>query len=783
MANKDLDKKMQANILNYKDQIKTIESFVDAVRKTVGQYLGSIGNIGYLNMAREIYQNSLDEMQKEDSPCHEIWVQFNEMTLEFNCRDTGRGIPFGDITRGFTSQHTSSNYVKKAREFSSGRHGVGSKVTNACSKRFIVESYLYTGDARRMEFHDGHPWKKGEIKIPNKSHYQGTSITFVPAFEVMGEITTTVEDVLEMIASLLMLTTPGVNNTVHFNGIRRDGSVISKDIVNVDGILSFLVVETKEPVIAPIMISDVCDTMKVDLAFTYDDWTKDDSIDTEKTVFSFANMCHTVNEKSTHVKGFMDALCNYFRNYMNRIYLHGSKTRCISADIESGLRAVVSVSHLEPIFSGQAKEIFTNNDIIPYINDVMNRYLDEWCKNNANDLQKLCNYFKNVANFRLSEESHKVNFIKRVKNVSTLTGLPAKFIKAEGRKDLELFIVEGDSAISSTKRARDPNRQALFPIRGKIINAFTNPSKKVLANEEVCGIAAILGAGIGKNFDINKCKYNKIVFLSDADYDGYDIRQLLMKLFLLYFKPLVEDGRVYIAVPPLYSIKDRNKVRFFVDKTDYIRYLVNAFTKTYSVGVSKTTTFSKAVLTNILYQNDKYVKELEVTAMNNALDPQLLEYIIRYRNKGFAWIKQFIENKWKFVTVSKQHESMVIDGEILEQCYTAVCNDNLYESCKSIIPFIDKSLDEYYVNKKKCTLYELMKLFDEFKPKGGIKRYKGLGEMPPKDLELSTMDPNGERTLLRLTVNNIKKQINEIREAQSDISALLKKVNIAAFDI
>ena len=576
---------MKQNISGYKNEIKTIHSFVDAVRKTVGQYLGYNDTRGHINMIREIGQNAFDEMIKIDSPCHEIWVEYNEKTMWTSVRDTGRGIPHDNMARIFATQHTSSNYVKKPGEYSSGRHGVGSKVTNACSEKFIAESYLYTGEARRIEFNDGHPWSNSkcnefhELKIPNKEHYQGSIISFVPSMDVMKDMTTTCEDVLELFTKLLYLTPPasalpnGIVNTLHFHGIKKNGKIVEKIISNVDGILSFLVLKTQNPLIAPIVLSADDGHIKCDIAFTYDQKKLGESED----IISFANMCPTVNSESAHVKGFTQALTNYFRNYMNKIYLMKSKTKCIGSDILSGLIAVVTVSHIEPIFSGQAKEIFSNKDVIPFIADILEKQVNEWIKLNGNDMNRLCKFYKDAADLRLSEESNKVNFIKRVKNVSALSGLPSKYERPSGRKGLELIITEGDSAKGPIVSARDPYIQGVFPIRGKIINAMTNSRESVLKNEEVCGIASILGAGIGKNFDIDKCAFDKIIFAADADADGYDIRQLLSKLALMYFRPMVEAGRVYILVAPLYSIMVGKKRHYFIDRAEYNRYLEKRF--------------------------------------------------------------------------------------------------------------------------------------------------------------------------------------------------------------
>lgn len=768
-------KEFADQILDYANQIKTISSFVDAVRKTVGQYLGYNDTRGHINMIREIIQNGFDEMEKKDSPCDSLWLEYDENTMMCKVRDNGRGIPFNNIERVFTKQHTSSNYVKKLGEYSSGRHGVGSKVTNACSKLFIAESYLYTGDARKVEFNDGHPWKKGEVKIPNPNKYQGSVITFIPSLDVMKNLNTTCEDVLHLASTILYLTTPGVGNTLYFRGVKKDGSVIEETLVNQDGILSFLIAKCENPVVSPIIIKHDNGTIKCEIAFTYDS----KCLGEEADIISFANMCPTVNGQSEHVKGFINALSNYFRNYMNKIYLTKGKTKCIGSDILSGMKAVVTVSHLEPIFSGQAKEIFSGEGVEAFIKSTLESQLDEWCKFNANDLQRLCKYYKDTADLRMSEESNKTNFIKRVK-VSAF-GLPKKYFPPAGKKNLELIIAEGDSAVSSLKDAIDPNRQGIFPIRGKIINAFTNSREAIMKNEEVCGIAAIIGCGIGKNFDISKCKFDKIIFAGDADPDGKNIRQLLMKLFLMYFRPLIEDGRVYMAQPPLYSIIKNKKKVFFTDKSDYTKFLQTSFTNSYELRDSKKKVIKNRDITSMLYNNSSYIDELTVLANTYAIDPQLLEFLIRYRKKPISWMMKFIKSKYRFMDVKNMNGTLVLDGLVGEQFYNIVCTPTLYSVCASLYQYIDTSLELYYLNKQPATLYDVMMAFERFRP-SSIQRYKGLGEMPAQDLRISTIHPNYDRALLQLTVQDIKKQIQEIRDIQSNLSCLLEDVDMASFE-
>lgn len=782
-----LSNEMKKNISSYGSEIKTIHSFVDAVRKTVGQYLGYNDTRGHLNMQREIYQNAIDEIVKADSPANTVWVEYDERNLMTTIRDNGRGIPFDNMCRIFTEQHTSSNYVKKPGEYSSGRHGVGSKVTNACSVKFIAESYLYTGEARRIEFDDGHPWnnkkanEKHELSIPNPNHYQGSIISFIPSPEVMKHLHTTCEDVLKLCSTLLYLTPPknanGAANTLHFKGIKKNGKVIEKTIVNEDGILTFLVAKTKDPLITPIVISADNGTIKCDIAFTYDQSRLGDSED----IISFANMCPTVNSESAHVKGFTQALTTYFRNYMNKIYLLKSKTRCIGSDILSGLVAVVTVSHIEPIFSGQAKEIFSNEDVIPFIANAFETQVNDWIKMNGNEVARLCKFYKDVADLRLSEESNKVNFIKRVKNVSALSGLPAKYEKPSGRKNLELIITEGDSAKGPIVTARDSLIQGVFPIRGKIINALTNTREKLLANEEVCGIAAILGAGIGRNFDINKCPFDKVIFAADADADGYDIRQLLAKMALVCFRPLIEAGRVYILMAPLYSIPvGKNKRKYFTTREEYNQYMYAKFAQQYTIGQTPTTRFTKNEVGAILEANVDFIDTLIPIARNYAVEPQTLEYLIRYRNKPLAWQQKFFHKLYRFLNVDISNGHLVLDGLIGEEYYSVPCTPLFYSRCASLFTMVDKSLSAYYVDGQKMTLYQLMQLFEKFKP-AGIQRYKGLGEMTVKEIKESMIDPNGNRQLLRLTSDNIKADIDRIRATQSDLSSLFEDVDMSTY--
>lgn len=776
-----LDQTMKDNIRKYSEQIKTIENFAVAVRQTPGQYIGYIGNQGHINMVREVLQNGMDEMQKTDSPCTIVRVEYYENTRTTIIVDNGRGIPFGHMQRIYASQHTSSNYEKKDGEFSAGRHGVGAKVTNALSSEFFVNSYMSREvagkeDGRRIEFTEGVVWDKGEVVIPNPNNYQGTRVEFRPSTQVMGQITTTCVDVLALVHLLLPLMKIGA--VIDFYGVALDGTVIDQHLVNEDGIVAFLICKTKSPLIAPVVLSKTTGKMKADIAFTYDSESLGD-----EDILSFANTCPTVNtSSSTHVSGFLDSLTNYFRVYMNKIYLNKSKTSVVNNDIRYGLRAVVSVSHIAPMFSGQAKEIFSNIDIIPFIKELMTTGLDAWAKTHSSDLQRICTHFKGAADLRLRSDKEKVNMVKRY-TTSSLTGLPDKYEKPNGRDHLEFIIVEGDSAKSPAVTARCRFRQGIFPIRGKVANAMTKSKKEFFGNDECRGIYQILGEpGYGKDFDISKCKFEKIIIMCDADLDGLHIRALLLKMFLVYYTPLITAGRLYGAVPPLYGVNIRGKYTYFTSKLDFIKYIEARFSADNKVFDANNKQIPQKDLSGILYRNSDYTKLMDNICDNYAIDPYLLEYAISIRNTPFDKFKKLMKAKYRFLQTYQKNGVTVLDGLVGEKCYTIIFNQELMNVCVPLFHYIDNDANRFIINNEEIGLYGLMAKFESYKP-ANVTRYKGLGEMNPQQLKESTLHPDSDRTLIRYTTENIKKEIEEIREIECNKALLLKDIDIAAFDI
>ena len=272
----------------------------------------------------------------------------------------------------------------------------------------------------------------------------------------------------------------------------------------------------------PFLGDEAAGAHKLEAAFTYDGGDDKNPPDFEPHIVSFSNMCPTSKNHGTHVDGTTSGVIKWFSDYMNKVYLINQKAKektvVTAADVRTGLNMFVSAAHLEPIFSGQGKDMLTNADMIPFCKEVVMKALDDWSKANPGDLLKLSKYFKEIAEIRMKTDKEKVKIVTKYQE-NSLTGLPAKYSRPKGKCE-ELILVEGDSAGGSAKTAKGPN-QGIFPLRGKIPSAFEKSRQDFWNNAEIQGMARIILVHpyTGKNFDINDVVWDKIIFMTDADVD------------------------------------------------------------------------------------------------------------------------------------------------------------------------------------------------------------------------------------------------------------------------
>lgn len=774
---KKFDKQMEENIKNYDKLIVTLEDFIQAVRQMPAMYIGHKGNKGFITMFREVFQNATDEVIKKKSPADRIFIIFDERSLEITVEDNGRGIPFDDIIRIMTSEHTSSNYEKEDGEFPSGMHGVGAKVTNALSTRFTVKSYIL-GKAKQVNFIEGYP-ESDPIDIPNEGK-QGTIVSFIPSLDMMGNIDVDHKEILSLINKihpLLPLNTP-----INFTYITMDGKSHSTQLINEDGIISLLINKTQEPLIPPIYLSNFGGKMVAEVMFTYglEEGLSED-------ISSYANLCPT--KDGTHIDGFIDGLTKFFRDYMNKIYLNGNKKIYVNNnDIRSGLKAVVSVKHIRPEFTGQAKEHFDNADMQDFIRITTSKGLEEWSKVNPKDLAKVAKFLKDMAETRIKSDDIKIKLTNNYKASALNPNLPEKYSKPAGKRGdkLELIIAEGDSAGDQAKEARDKRTQGVLPIRGKLPNALSTPKIKFLNNEEISGIITIIGAGYGKNCDVSKCIFDKIIIGSDADPDGDHISTLILIFFMVYLRPLLEAGKLYKSTPPLFGIKERNKTRFFSTKYDLIKEINKDFAKNNTIIDSKGKKLSVSDISDLFFRNGDYDYYLDNIANRYSVEPSLLEFVLLNKDLSFSKLESIVRKNYKYVMdFIKIKNTIEIKVLIEDKINTLFLNDKLLYESKEILYGINRinGGNIYYnFNSNIISLYKLISLFNKYIP-SNLQRYKGLGEMNEDQLSISTIHPNKDRLLLQYTFESANDEIETIKRLQSNKYDLIKDIKVTRQDL
>ena len=746
-------------------------------------YAAGKGTTGFLSLIREVAQNSIDQIVDPSSPADRASLFYNEQTLEVEVSDNGKGFPFNDMVRIVTAQHTSKNYTKKKGEYSSGMHGSGLKVVNALSTECHIYSYRYDGTAMQLDLKEGYVVGKGPKPIKNKEKKQGSIVKFVPSTEVLGELNLSWKRVYGLIRDIISLTPIG--SQLFFEAIDKNGVKHAEHIINKDGIISKLINEVSNPLCKPIVIGFDNGDFKLDAAFCYDMGTDDNPVSDSESVTAFANLCPTLSGQ--HITGTIDGICKWFSKYMNDIYMKNSKSKLQIkyADIKMGLNVMISGFCLESVFVGQAKEQLAVPEMEPFCRSTIMNGLDEWSKANPNDLQKLCKFFKDMAELRTKQESGKSKIVSTYK-ANSLSGLPRKYKKPLVNKDVELVIVEGDSAEGTLLKVRNDNTGVL-PIRGKIINVFKNKKEKVLANEEVQSIIRIVfGQDYRKGLSLEDVKVSKIIIMSDADLDGGHIAALIIRLFVMYFPFIIEAGILYKSVAPLYSIPDgKNKKKFFIDQVDIIKYNQKVFMNKYELKNSAKKPLTPKDVTKLLLLNNDYIYYLEKSANTYALDPYLLQLILYHylTNKNsfkFDKLKKEVTSKYRFMDVYNEKKTILVKGTI-DKFNLAILNDRFLNDCKDIIDILNNNDELYYfMNGSKSTLYDITKAYNSTIP-NGLQRYKGLGEMQKEDLYESIVNVNN-RVLIQYSMQSAKETFKEIREFESNPKKILAEIKSISRD-
>ena len=534
------------------DSITVLEG-LEAVRKRPGMYIGSVSTKGLNHLIYEIVDNAVDEHLA--GFCTEIHVTL-EKDGSATISDNGRGVPVGMHAKGvsaerivYTTLHAGGKFDDSAYKTSGGLHGVGSSVVNALSAYMDVQ-VSRDGYIHHDRYERGIPvveLEDGLLPTLEKTRKTGTKVNFLPDDTIFEKTKFKAEEVKSRMHETTYL---NPNLTIIFEDLR---GAEPEHIVyhEPDGILGFIreLNAKKESVHEPVYFKGEADGIEVEVAFQYVN-------EFHENILGFCNNIYN-SEGGTHLTGFKTTFTTVINQYARELgILKDKDPNFTGADVRNGMTAIVSIKHPDPRFEGQTKTKLDNPDASKATGKVVGEEIVRFFDRNLETLKNVIGCAEKAAKIRKTEEKAKTNLLTKQKYSFDSNGKLANCESRDASK-CEIFIVEGDSAGGSAKTARDRMYQAILPIRGKILNVEKASIDKVLANAEIKTMINAFGCGFsegyGNDFDITKLRYDKIIIMADADVDGAHISTLLLTLFYRFMPELIQEGHVYIAMPPLYK--------------------------------------------------------------------------------------------------------------------------------------------------------------------------------------------------------------------------------------
>jgi DNA gyrase subunit B len=790
MANRSDDMSRNGNgVEEYTgDNIKVLRG-LEAVRKRPAMYIGSTDSHGLHHLVYEVVDNAIDEAMA--GHCDNIQVTIHKddsVTVD----DNGRGIPV-DVMEGegkpaievvLTTLHAGGKFDKSSYKVSGGLHGVGVSVVNALSEELEAE-VRRDGTVQRIRFSRGET--VSPLETTGKSRKTGTRVTFRPDTKIFTE-TEFSFDILSGRLRELSFLNAGLRISIFDE---RSGK--SHEFQYKGGITSFVqhLNRNKTPLHPkPIFVEGEKEGVQTEVAIQYND-------SYQETVFSFANNINT-HEGGTHLIGFRSAMTRAINQYANAgNLLKGVKENLTGDDVREGLTAVISVKVPEPQFEGQTKTKLGNSEVKGLVDSLVYEKLSSFFEENPSVARKIIE--KGLEAARARDAARKAKELARRKGALDSAGLPGKLADCQEKDPAqsELFLVEGDSAGGSAKQARDRRFQAILPLKGKILNVEKARIDKMLSSQEIRTMITALGTGVGKDdFNPSRLRYGKVIIMTDADIDGAHIRTLLLTFFFRHMKELVEEGKIYIAQPPLYGIRKGKETIYLKDDGAYREHLIELGASGRRVtGENGKNALSGQKLTVWLRKISR-LEEIVERAERRGL-PAFVLVSLGGRAKGGSEVlanektaRRFFSSliqDWKrsrpevssaAISVDPDPDgenggvrallswkrgglpmSCLIDRRLLDSADLREVK-SLSAQIQETLPLPYRIEGEGIVPEADGPLCLLGQVLEAGKKGQTIQRYKGLGEMNPEQLWQTAMNPE-TRVLLRVDVED-KVEADEI---------------------
>ena len=551
------------------NQIQVLEG-LEAVRKRPGMYIGSTGPKGLHHLVYEIVDNAIDEALA--GYCTEIEVEILPGDI-IRVTDNGRGIPTGihpkekisAATVVYTILHAGGKFGGGGYKVAGGLHGVGASVVNALSE--YLELTVYDGKHIHFQRFDRGNYSE-PLKIIGDTDKTGTSVLFKPDPEIFQE--TTVFDYETLLKRLREQAFLNAGIKIIFTDKRNESEPVGETLHYEGGIRQFVEHIHKTRGVTPlseevIYVNGMEGDTFAEIALQYNDTYND-------LILSFANNIHTP-DGGTHETGFKNALTKVINNYGKKFGYLKDDYKLLGDDVREGLTAIVSVKLTNCEFEGQTKGRLGNPEVRPFVDKIVTEKLMNYFEENPTVAKAI--FDKSVQAQKAREAAKKARELTRRKSALESSSLPGKLADCSERDAslTEIYIVEGDSAGGSAKEGRDRKYQAILPLWGKMLNVEKARIDKVYGNEKLMPVVTALGTSIGEDFDLSKLRYGKVIIMADADVDGSHIRTLLLTFFFRFMRPLIEDGHIYLAQPPLFKVARGKQVRYAFSDAERDQYI------------------------------------------------------------------------------------------------------------------------------------------------------------------------------------------------------------------
>ena len=623
-------------------QIQVLEG-LEAVRKRPGMYIGSTGPNGLHHLVYEIVDNSIDEALAGYCKTIHVTIQSDNSIM---VEDDGRGMPVDKHPKMgipaveviHTVLHAGGKFGGGGYKVSGGLHGVGASVVNALSTHMEVE-IKRNGKIYKQCYEKGKTVSK--LEVIGESRKTGSKTTFWPDPEIF-ETTVFDFDVLEHRLREMAFLNKGIK--IIFKD-EREGKKRSETYHYEGGIKEFVsfINKNKDPLHQDVIYFEIVkETCEVEVAMQYTD-------SYSELILGYANNINTT-DGGTHIVGFKSALTRVFNDYGKKLKILKDNDSLSGEDVREGLTAIVSVKLSEPQFEGQTKAKLGNSEIRGFVETSTNENLTAFLEENPAQAKIIIE--KCIKAARAREAARKARDLTRRKGALESFSLPGKLADCSEKDPAlsEIFLVEGDSAGGSAKDGRDRKRQAILPLRGKILNVEKARLDRILSSEEIKNMITAFGCGIGEDFNLEKLRYHKIIIMTDADVDGAHIRTLLLTFFYRYMKPLIEEGYVYAAQPPLYQVKKGKEVHYTYSEEEQTKLMAEIADKPGKADIQRykglgemdaeqlwetTMDFNHRTLVQITLEDSAAADEIFTTLMGDKVPPR----------------KKFIEDNAQYATI------------------------------------------------------------------------------------------------------------------------------------